>query len=86
MFRSQSALGVQFHPEVDTTIAHQWLNRCSDTRLQHAGIVDGGKRLYEEIGQRGAALSRVAAAFFDAWIVNDVLPFRAQRKESQHSS
>jgi len=66
-FRFGSALGVQPHPEVDTSIARSWLIGPGASTLPRAVGVDPGA-LLEEFERSAEGVAATADRFFGSWL------------------
>lgn len=67
-FRFGSALGVQFHPEVDSSILRSWLQHDVDDLFRRAEV--DPEHFIEEAERRDAELKDRALRFFDAWLAD----------------
>lgn len=70
-YRLGSALGIQFHPEADSSIVRRWIAAGGvDHMAQQAGTTPAS--LLDEVRAREAESDGAAKRLFHAWLANDV--------------
>lgn len=65
-FRLGSALGVQSHPEVSSTVVRTWVQRVGRARLEESGV--DADAMLELMAAGDAANAERAARLFGAWL------------------